>query len=119
MQKFDYAKKYHYMLKYFILALPILLFALSYLCKEMELFESMLDYIEVFFQNLRNVPFNSWYNDFLQVLDLNAILDRHLYILISYPLYILWVYIFDILIDLLAIIPRLAHKFISKFGGDY
>ena len=119
MQNFDYAKKYHYMLKYVVLGLPIILLIIACIVDNLTEYNALIDYLHSFFEEFRLIEFNVWYNNFLDVIDLRVVNDRYLYILSSYPLYILWVYIFDILIDLLAIIPRLAHKFISKFGGDY
>lgn len=119
MKDFDYAKKYHYMLKYLILALPILLLLLCCIMDNLTYYNGLLDYLHSFFSEFRLVEFNLWYNDFLDVIDLRVVNDRYLFILTSYPLYVLWVYIFDIFIDILGLLPRLAHKFISKFGGDY
>ena len=151
------------MLKYFILALPLLIIVLSFLVKivvpnnittENEVFDNyyVTDYLQnyvytftkpfvnFFTERLYQWDYNlkeftgifSFYPKLLSVffnLDLEQIFDmlsstdlpkyNYIAVLINYPLYCLLVYIFDLILDIFAVLPRLAHKFISKFGGDY
>ena len=152
------------MLKYFILALPLLIIVLSFLvkivvpngvviAKHVEFDEYYVtDYLQnyvytftkpfvnFFNENLYQFDINlkeftgvfSFYPNLLSIflnVDLEKIADmlsgtnlpkyNYIAVLINYPLYCLLVYIFDLILDIFAVLPRLAHKFISKFGGDY
>lgn len=118
MKNFDYAKKYHYLLKYIVLGLPLLLLGLSLISYNSE-FNIVLALLKSLSIEFRGINFNSWYNDFLNVFSFNNVNNDLLYVLLTYPLYVLWIYIFDIMIDILGVIPRIAHKLISKVGGDY
>lgn len=118
MKNFDYAKKYHYVLKYILLGFPLLLISISLISYNSE-FSSVLSLVKNLCTEFRSLDLNVWYDNLLSIFDMNNITNDMLYILITYPLYVLWVYIFDIILDVFALIPRLAHKFISKFGGDY
>ena len=118
MKNFDYAKKFHYMLKYIVLGFPLLLIGISLISYNSE-FNSVLTLIKGLCNEFRNLELNVWYNNLLGVIEMNNITNDLLYILLTYPLYVLWIYIFDIIIDILGVVPRLAHKMISKVGGDY
>lgn len=151
------------MLKYFILALPLLIIVLSFFVKivvpnnitignaefdDYYVTDYLQDYVYTFTK-----PYVNFFNDYLYQWDdatkdfigifsfypkllsvfFNFDLEQIFYmlsgidlpkysyiaVLINYPLYCLLVYIFDLILDIFAVLPRLAHKFISKFGGDY
>ena len=127
MQKFSYHKKYHYALKYFVMAFPLLLFLFSFFVKtnfvdlQTQSYIGDLNYsLSQFFINLKDLPLNSWY---FQLLDLFGIYTQThsdlvvTTILAIYPLYILWVYIMDVILDIFAMVPKLAHKLLYKLGG--
>ena len=119
MKNFDYGKKYHYMIKYMIMFLPLLLLVVGHFSfTDTNIINDINVYVEALFSYLRGIDMNSWYNDLLVLLGFNAS-SGLAYILETYPLYIIWLYLFDIVLDLFGMIPRLAHRFISKFGGDY
>ncbi len=152
------------MLKYFILALPLLIIVLSFFVKivvpngvvigeyiefnEYYVTDYLQNYVYTFtkpFVNFFTERLYQWdgnlkdftgifsfYPKLLSVffnLDLEQIFDmlsstnlpnyNYIAVLINYPLYCLLVYVFDLILDIFAVLPRLAHKFISKFGGDY
>lgn len=64
------------------------------------------------------LSFNNWYDNLLSAMNLTIDNDTTYY-LYHIPLYIIFVYIFDIIVDLFGLIFRLGHKLISKVGGDY
>ena len=127
MQNFSYHKKYHYALKYFIMAFPLLLLLFSCFVKfnitdsNIQTYLPQLNYsISNFFIQLRDLPLNSWYYNLLDLFGIYTQTYEDLIIvnvLSIYPLYILWVYIMDLILDIFAMIPKLAHKLLYKLGG--
>lgn len=119
MKNFDYGKKYHYMIKYAIMFTPLFLLILGHFrINDISILNSLNSYVESLFTYLRGISLNDWYSTLLDLLGFNSTSGLS-FILESYPLYIVWLYIFDMFVDLFGFLPRLMHKFISKFGGDY
>ena len=119
MKNFDYGRKYHYMIKYALMFLPLLVLILGHFwVSDIEITNSIISYVEALFTYLRGINLNLWYNDVIIYLGFDSTTGLS-FVLESYPLYIIWLYLFDIIVDLFGLIPRLAHKFITKFGGDY
>lgn len=119
MKNFDYGKKYHYLTKYLIMFLPLLILILGNFCvKDINILNSINSFVESLFTTLRSNSINGFYTSLLNLIGFNST-SGLAFILESYPLYIIWLYIFDIFVDLFGLLPRLAHKFITKFGGDY
>lgn len=119
--KMDYAKKYHYVLKYFILGFPLLLFIFASInaSSSNTYFSSLSTYVSSCVKTfVESNSFLSWYTDLLGTMNITLV-DNYIVILEVYPLYVLAVYVFDVLIDVLGIFPRLIHKCIEKIGGDY
>lgn len=119
--KMNYAKKYHYMLKYFVMAFPLLvfLFACINASSSSTYLSDISTYVYTCVNNLMtNTPALNWYTNILISMGLQYS-TNYLIILEVYPLYILGVLVFDILIDILGIFPRLIHKVVGKIGGDY
>ena len=112
----NYNKKYHYILKYILLGLPVLLLLLSNISYN-NAFSSLQDVIYNMMVSLRTFSLNDWYNSFIDVLGFETT-DKISYILLSYPLYIFYIYLFDLVVDVLAFIPKIAHKFLYKFYKD-
>lgn len=116
MKNMNYNKKYHYILKYILLGLPIALLLLSNISYN-NAFTSLQDIIYDMMVSLRSFTLNDWYNTFINVLGFTTT-DKISYILLSYPLYVFYIYLFDIVLDILCFIPKLAHKFIYKLVND-
>lgn len=137
MKNMNYAKKFHYMLKYFILALPLLLIVLFYLgglssnisSQDYGFYKSFFDYSQNafswfvdltnridfgfnhFYTELFNVIFSVYPKDFL-------LRGAHIAFVISmYPLWIISVYIFDLIVDVFCLLPKLAHRLMDKLSG--
>ena len=74
-----------------------------------------------FFVNLLNVDISNWYMSIITYLfgaDLFSILSNPYFIvIIAYPLYIFYVYVFDLVLDVFVFIPKLFHKFFERVGG--
>ena len=119
MKNFDYGKKYHYMIKYAIMFLPFLVLVLGHFwVSDIVITNSITSYVEALFTYLRGLSINNWYSIMLRYLGFNSY-NGLSFVLESYPLYIIWLYLFDIIVDLFGLVPRLAHKLITKIGGDY
>lgn len=116
MDKFSYHKKYHYLLKYIVVGLPIILLICSLISYSSQ-YNTILEGVYNLSLDLRNLPINQFYNSFLGVLGFENITNELTYILLTIPLYIIWVYLLDIVVDVFALIPKIAHKFIEKLGG--
>ena len=117
MKNFDYKTKYHYVVKYFIIAFPFIAYLILSLSG---LNNDLIVDLKTLFVELKNMSMNSWYDSILTQLGLdNIYLQSDLgCILVIYPLYILWIYLIDIILDVVLIIPKLGHKLIEKIGGS-
>ena len=129
MKNFSYHKKYHYALKYFVMAFPLILLLFSCLIKINNAYETDTTYylgklnyaLSNFFINLKDLPMNYWYVSLIENLGFYVQTYEDLIVqnvLVIYPLYILWVYIFDLILDLFTLIPKMAHYFLNKLGGE-
>lgn len=116
MEKFSYHKKFHYLLKYIVIGFPIILLICSLISYSSQ-YNTILQGVYNLSLDLRNLPINQFYNTFLNVLGFNTITNELTYILLTIPLYIMWVYLLDIVLDVFTLIPKIAHKFIEKLGG--
>ena len=122
MNNFNYKRKYHYMVKYLVIALPIL----CVLCYNLFIpdnanYTMAFEMFVEFFVNLLNVDISNWYMSIITYLfgaDLFSILSNPYFIvIIAYPLYIFYVYVFDLVLDVFVFIPKLFHKFFERVGG--
>lgn len=117
MKNYSYHKKYHYLLKYFIMAFPLICYILCYFIRFSELeVTSQGEIAFESFMGFADVPINSWYTSLLDILQIPR-LGSFDTLLVYYPLYILWVYIMDLILDIFALVPKLAHKLLYKLGG--
>lgn len=120
MHRFNYKTKYHYALKYLVLALPILTILLLYLVKDIDMYHDLLNNFGDFMIAFQNAPINEWYIDIITLIGLDSFFIENTVtsIITLYPLYIFWVYVIDIVLDIFTLIPKLAHKFFNKLGGE-
>lgn len=116
--KMNYAKKYHYMIKYFIMAFPLLLVISCVFFSN----DSLITNINYFSSNLYDLingnSFLSWYSDLLNLFNIQLV-DNYLIFVQILPIWIITIYFFDLIIDVLVIIPRVIHRFTNRIGGDY
>ncbi len=143
--KMNYAKKFHYILKYFILALPLIILVIAFFYPfilknanlpvnngiptlSFELFNSYLgsesvyltDFIYDFIYFFRTGIF-SWFERFLASIGFSFTSITEYFFqqfMFSYLLYVLCVYMFDIVLDFLLLLPKLAHRLMNKLGGE-
>lgn len=118
MKNFDYEKKYHYLVKYFVIAFPLVVVLFLTFLDTM----TYPDYIN-FMDNTSSflhVNINSWYFDLIDIIGLTEVYDNGglLSYLVIYPLYVFWVYVLDLVLDIFAFVPKLAHKLMYKLGGN-
>lgn len=105
------------MIKYLIIGFPIILLFLSCFSK-LDLNNSILSFLTSYINSLKNIEINQWYSSILDLLKIDYSTTYSL-ILSFVPLHILWVYIFDIILDVFCFVPKIAHRFIEKCsGGD-
>lgn len=116
--KMNYAKKYHYMIKYFIMAFPLILLLIC--CFNVKDSLSInLNYLSTYIYNIVDTnSIVSWYKDILNLFEMQLSNSYLIFVQIM-PIWIIAVYFFDMLIDVLVLIPRLVHKWINRIGGDY
>lgn len=122
-----FSKKLHYIVKYLIIALPILLILLSY-CHGAFSYGNdsiykvslgLLTNLEGVFRKLIEWPINASYNSLLNVLTgftYNPNAGSIINVLSVYPLYVFWVYIFDILLDVICFIPKFIHNLFERLS---
>lgn len=115
MKNFDYEKKYHYGIKYLIIGFPVIILLLSSI-SEFSLFEFLLNELYDFFRILTDLPLNRWYFTLISMLGFDIGDGKINTILLSLPLYIFWVYVLDLILDVFTFIPKLAHKLMKKLG---
>lgn len=115
-----FAKKLHYCVKYLIISLPVLFLLLSLIIKDAynnQFFGNLLS----FFEGFTDCPINAWYYDFLSLIfdSSSSFTSDYNFIsyLLYYPLWVFYVYAFDIVLDVLIFIPKLMHSFFEKLGG--
>lgn len=117
MHKFSYHKKYHYALKYFVMAFPLLIFILGLVSRN-EMAYDFITFCSESLTDFANIDLNLWYQNLLDLLGLSGLYgNEYINIMLDYPLYILWVYIMDLILDIFAMVPKLAHKLLYKLGG--
>lgn len=124
-----FSKKLHYIVKYLIIALPILLILLSYCHSSfaygttsvsiVNSYKDLLANLDFVFDEMLLWPINAPYDSLLMVLTGNTYNPSDCYILnilTAYPLYVFWVYIFDILLDVICFIPKFIHNLFERLS---
>lgn len=66
----------------------------------------------------RNLPVNQWYGDMLDTIGLGITTSMMMNVIYTYPLYVLWVYIIDLLVDCLLVIINFGHNALKRLGGE-
>lgn len=117
MKTFNYHKKYHYILKYVVMALPIIILIIG--CASKNNYNDIITLLTTYFNNFKSLNINQFWQNILALFNFNLLNDNLSNIILNYPLYILWVYLIDLTLDIISIIPRFSHKLLNKFGGDY
>ena len=61
--------------------------------------------------SFRSLSINTWYSSILNVLGFQSLLSNAIWSnLLTYPLYLMWVAVFDIIAHIFLFIPNFAHK---------
>lgn len=60
---------------------------------------------------------NAWYKSLLTVVGIGLTNSSVMNIIYIMPLYIIWVYIFDVVVDCLLVIIKLPHKLLNRLSG--
>ncbi len=143
--KMDYAKKFHYIIKYLLLSVPLILIFYELILKliltsDVELsisssttdtiLSQIVDLTLIYGQDFSLITqnfvdfctsgINSWYFDFLNAFGFNISFEIYqlMNVLLCIPIWILNVYVFDIVLDFLLLLPKLAHRLMNKLGGE-
>lgn len=66
----------------------------------------------------KNLPVNQWYGQLLDLIGVGQTTNSVMNVIYVYPLYVLWVYLLDLIVDCLLVIIHMFHGFLSKLGGD-
>ena len=112
-----FKKKLHYALKYLALGLPLIALLFLYFRAPNDLLNLIENNpINALFNRLLNI--SPWYNSLVDIvgLELNSDVLSNYFVL--YPLYIFWVYILDMLLDIITGFPRFLHDLVWK-GEEY
>lgn len=133
MKDFNYGKKYHYILKYLIISVPFILLIIclcsqtqtlnySYINDRVNSVSQSISVDTTFLEPLKTfytLSINTWYSNFITNL-FNLNLTNWTWFTYVYfiPLWIMWVYSFDLVLDIIVFIPRLAHRFLQKFNKE-
>lgn len=105
-----------------IVLLPILFFALSYLSYDLSTVESLPTFSEFFSSNFSVLSDNFIYVGFVDIFGSNGIMPfldtTSVNSILMFMSYMIIVEIIHLGVDLLLMLPRLAHKFMHSIGGD-
>lgn len=66
----------------------------------------------------KNLPVNSWYKSLLNVIGIGETTNSVMNVIYVYPLYVLWVYILDLIVDCLLLIINFGHDALQRLGAD-
>lgn len=110
-----FKNKLHYTLKYIVISLPIILILFSWFGGSFKDSVDLpfIDILESCFNTFKGLDINAWYDSLLTSIGLSNNLFYINYLL-YFPLYVMWIYIIDIVLDLLLLIPNLLHDFSER-----
>lgn len=102
--------KLHYILKYLVLALPIITIITLPFVQDTDIFTNTLDYVITDLMPITGFP-SQWY---FQLLDIVGV-DYSMYSTVGqmmcfYPLYVFYVYLFDLILDIICFLPKFLHN---------
>lgn len=80
--------------------------------------QTMRDDVNEWCASFRNLPVNQWYGDMLVTIGLGITTSMMMNVIYTYPLYVLWVYIIDLLVDCLLVIINFGHNVLKRLGGE-
>lgn len=66
----------------------------------------------------KNLPVNQWYGNLLDVIGVGVTTNSVMNVIYVYPLYVLWVYILDLIVDCLLLIINFGHNALQRLGAD-
>ena len=102
-----------------ILLLPLLIALFSYIQPNSNLMQLIGDFENDFNNFAYTVPLNSWYISFLEDVFgfeqvIGGVNSVTTIILVFYPLYVIWIELFDLVLHFLLFIPNLIHSFMKE-----
>lgn len=135
MKNFDYANKFHYVIKYLILAFPVILLLIACMSQNQQVVYtwsnnqissstlsttlnlSVLDSLKAFY----TLPINLFYSTITYELFNFSYTGNWTIVsyLLYYPLWVMWTFTLDLVLDLIVLIPKLAHCWMEKLGGKH
>lgn len=82
--------------------------------------EKQLDYrydINQWINAFIDLPINSWYKSLMNVIGVGFTNSTVMNVIYVMPVYILWVFIFDVIVDCFLVIIKLPHKLLNRLSG--
>ena len=82
--------------------------------------ETQLDYrydINEWCDQFIDLPINSWYKSLMNVIGVGFTNSSVMNVIYVMPVYILWVFIFDVIVDCFLVIIKLPHKLLNRLSG--
>lgn len=61
---------------------------------------------------------NSWYQTLLNTIGIGVSENQVMFIMYVYPLYVIWVYVLDVLVDIFLVIVKIGHNALERLGVD-
>lgn len=68
--------------------------------------------------SFKRLPVNAWYGQLLDVIGIGDTNNSVMNVIYVYPLYVLWVYLIDLILDCLLVIVNLGHNALKRLDGD-
>lgn len=64
-----------------------------------------------------DLPINAWYKSLMNVIGVGFTNSTVMNVIYVMPVYILWVFIFDVIVDCFLVIIKLPHKLLNRLSG--
>lgn len=64
-----------------------------------------------------DLPINAWYKSLMNVIGVGFTSSTVMNVIYVMPVYILWVFIFDVIVDCFLVIIKLPHKLLNRLSG--
>ena len=102
----------HWVVMCFVLLFPIVMTIIS------GFGNNDISYINEWINEFINLDVNLWYKSLLDTIGIGITENSVMSVMYVYPLYVIWVYILDLLCDIFLCIVKLGHNALERLGAD-
>lgn len=110
-------RKYHYIVMALVVLFPMIVIVCSLLSHVSGVASTYIDNVGAFYRDFMNADINSWYVSLMSYFGIDlASYDVVINCVLLFPLYYIYVLIFDLILDIFSCIFELPHKLVNKVG---